>query len=97
MHFSLPSEPTHVWKIRIVTEVARCSFHLDHAAALTYITEKVLIRFYASNIEAKDSLDEFQRWKRKGVYDASNKGSTQVHDAGLCSDGVRVKHFSSIR
>jgi hypothetical protein len=71
------------------------SFHLDHAAALTYIMEKVcfyllLGRFFPIN----GFLDKFSRRKGKGVHDTSNESSTQVHDARLCSHEVRYDYSS---
>jgi len=74
-----------------------CSFHLDHAAALTYITEKVCILHQLAAIVLKTCSDEFQRWKGQGLHDSSHQSSSQIHDARLRSSEVRLRsRFCSI-
>lgn len=70
------------------------SFHLDHAAALTYITEKVRLYLFNSLLLSEITrLDEFQRRERQSVYDSPHQGSPQVHDARLRPHEVREAIF----
>jgi predicted metal-dependent RNase len=65
------------------------SFHLDHAAALTYITEKVREGLHSTiSAQLLVCLDKFQRGKRQNLHDPSNESASQVYDAGLRSDEV---------
>lgn len=53
------------------------SFHLDHAAALTYIMEKVKVSIDRSPVLCIQNFlfisDQFQRRQRQGVHDSSNE------------------------
>jgi hypothetical protein len=67
------------------------SFHLDHAAALSYVTEKVCEGVLADVRNASIHIDKFQRRKRQSLHDTSNESASQVYDAGLCADEVCYK------
>ena len=71
------------------------SFHLDHAAALTYITEKVREGLHSTiSAQLLVRLDKFQRGKRQNLHDSSNESASQVYDAGLRSDEVCCRRMS---
>ena len=72
------------WVVFIV-----CSFHLDHAAALTYIMEKASRDALMASYRTEFRVDKLQRREGEGVHDPSNESSSQVHDAGLRTNGVR--------
>lgn len=66
-----------------------CSFHLDHAGTLTYITEKVS-RSLSSCVPAhlRCTLDQLPGREWKSVYDSSHKVPAQTYDARPSSHEV---------
>lgn len=77
------------WGASLMHAVFCCSFHLDHAGALTYLTEKVS-RSLSSGVLAHlhSTLDQLPGREWKGVYDSSHKVPAQTYDARPSSHEV---------
>jgi hypothetical protein len=110
LHLSVPVRAIFVFLARVSLTLGAISFHIDHAASLPYIMEKVRslssvggngCRGLFSNLSLSllsffffAMADKFQGWRRTRIHDPSDQGGLQFPHARLCPTKVLLLELS---